>query len=279
MSAFAAAVAAEMVKLGRRPANLVLLGAFLLLLTVFRYAIPYSASLEDGGPGRAALAPALPDQLVVNALSAMPVFAGALMLVFGALTVGSEYGWDTMKTVLTQRPSRTAFALAKVAAIALSALLAVVAALAWCALLGAGVALLDGAAMDWPPAADAARGLLAGWLILTVWGLAGGALAFLTRGVALPIGLGVVWILGVENLLSGIADNLLTALQPVRDALPGANAGSLVSALAEGVAAGGPVPGVVDVVGGERAAVTLCCYALGFSLAAVALLRRRDLAG
>ena len=53
----------------------------------------------------------------------------------------------------------------------------------------------------------------------------------LLRGVALPIGLGVVWVLGIENLVSGMAESVLSALQPLRDVLPGVNAGSLVTAV------------------------------------------------
>ena len=57
---------------------------------------------------RQLLASTLPDQLVANMLGGFPVFAGALALVFGALVFGSEYGWGTVKTLLTQRPGRGA---------------------------------------------------------------------------------------------------------------------------------------------------------------------------
>ena len=66
---------------------------------------------------------------------------------------------------------------------------------------------------------------------MLMWAALGAVLGVVLRGVALPIGLGVVWVLGVENLISGVADSVLTALQPVRDVLPGVNAGSLASAV------------------------------------------------
>ena len=36
-----------------------------------------------------------------------------------------------------------------------------------------------------------------------MWATLGAMLGVVLRGVALPIGLGVVWVLGVENLISG----------------------------------------------------------------------------
>ena len=67
--------------------------------------------------------------------------------------------------------------------------------------------------------------------MLLMWAALGAVLGVALRGVALPIGLGVVWVLGVENLVSAMAGSVLTALQPLRDVLPGVNAGSLVAAV------------------------------------------------
>jgi hypothetical protein len=92
------------------------------------------------------------------------------------------------------------------------------------------------------------------------------------------IGLGVVWVLAVENLVSAVAGSVLTALQPLRDLMPGTNAGSLVHALTARVATGAATPGVTDAVSGGRAVLTLAVYvALSATVAAVAL-RRRDVA-
>ncbi len=105
---------AELFKLVRRPAAWTLLAAAAVLSQVFGYLIPYlSYAGGDSGPmegasGDSILASTLPDQLVANTLGGFPVFAGALALVFGALVFGSEYGWGTVKTLLTQRPGRGA---------------------------------------------------------------------------------------------------------------------------------------------------------------------------
>jgi ABC-2 type transport system permease protein len=91
------------------------------------------------------------------------------------------------------------------------------------------------------------------------------------------VGLGVVWVLAIEGLISGVADSLLTGLQPLRNLLPGTNAGSLVWALTTQAGDPGEVaPGVTDAVTGTRATVTLLLYLALFIAAGATLLRRQD---
>jgi ABC-2 type transport system permease protein len=105
--------------------------------------------------------------------------------------------------------------------------------------------------------------------------LLGGVLGLLLRGVALPIGLGVVWVLGIENLVSGMASSVLSALRPLRDVLPGVNAGSLVTDVMPARVLDAP-PGVNSSVAGPRALVTLACYVLVCSAVSLVVTRRRD---
>src|SRR3954464_8824954 len=108
-------VTAELFKLRKRPAVWVLLAAAAILNQIFSYLVPY-LSYKSGDPQSFAgnissadvLASTLPDQLVINTIGGFPVFAGALALVFGALMFGGEYGWGTVKTLLSQRPGRAA---------------------------------------------------------------------------------------------------------------------------------------------------------------------------
>jgi ABC-2 type transport system permease protein len=110
-----------------------------------------------------------------------------------------------------------------------------------------------------------------------MWCGLGALLGFAFRGVALPIGLGVVWVLAVEGLVSAVADSLLTSLQPLRNLLPGVNAGSLVWSLAPGGGASGEAPpGVVDAVTGGRATLSLAVYVAAFIALGALLVRRRD---
>lgn len=275
---------AEILKLRKRPATWVLLGVTLALELLFGYLLPYSSWVTSdqnfqtqGLDPQAVLTGTLPAELVPTSLGGFPVFAGALALILGALAAGSEYGWGTMQTALTQRPTRLAVYGGKLAALAAATLAVVLAVFAVNAVTAGLIATLESRPLDYPSLATLAEGIGSGWLIMGMWCGLGAVLGFAFRGVALPVGLGVVWVLGVENLVSAVADSLLTGLRPLRDLLPGVNAGSLVWSLAPGGGASGePPPGVIDAVSGGRASIALATYVLGFAVAGALLARRRD---
>jgi len=275
-------VRAELFKLRRRPAAWVLLAAAAILSQVFGYLVPYlayatgdadSAALE--GSPEAQLASTLPDQLLINTIGGFPVFAGALALVLGALVFGGEYGWGTVKTMLTQRPGRGSVLAGQLVALGAALVVAVAVLTALSALSAAGIALAEDQPMQWPGAAELAGGLAAGWLVLMTWATLGAALGVTLRSVALPIGLGVVWVLGVENLVEAMSSSALTALQPVRDVLPGINAGSLVAAVVPEAMTEAP-PGVAATVSEPRALLTLVAYVAVGTVVTVWAARRRD---
>ena len=275
---------AEILKLRKRPATWVLLGVTLALELLFGYLLPYSSWVTSdqnfqtqGLDPQAVLTGTLPAELVPTSLGGFPVFAGALALILGALAAGSEYGWGTMQTALTQRPTRLAVYGGKLAALAAATLAVVLAVFAVNAVTAGLIATLESRPLDYPSLAALAEGVGSGWLIMGMWCGLGAVLGFAFRGVALPVGLGVVWVLGVENLVSAVADSLLTGLRPLRDLLPGVNAGSLVWSLAPGGGASGePPPGVIDAVSGSRASIALATYVVGFAVAGALLVRRRD---
>ena len=274
-------VRAELFKLRKRPAAWVLLAAAAVLSQVFGYLIPYlsyttgDADSFGGGAPRDLLAGTLPDQLLINTIGGFPVFAGALALVLGALMFGGEYGWGTVKTMLTARPGRTSVLAGQL--LALGAALAV--GVAVLSLLSAatstGIALAEDQPLRWPGAVELAAGLGAGWLVLLMWASLGAVLGVTLRSVALPIGLGVVWVLGIENLVSAMAGSVLTALQPVRDMLPGVNAGSLVAAVVPDQVTE-PPPVLTTTVAEPRALATLVCYVVVCAAVAAWTARRRD---
>jgi ABC-2 type transport system permease protein len=279
-----ASFSAEILKLRKRPATWILLGVVLALTQLFGYILPYSSWLTSdqnfqtqGLNPQAVLAGTLPGELVPTSLGGFPVFAGALALILGALATGSEYGWGTMQTALTQRPTRLAVYGGKLAALAASTLAIVAATFALNATVASVIATVESRPLDYPSLAELAKGVGSGWLILSMWAGLGALLGFAFRGVALPIGLGVVWVLGVENLVSAVADSLLTGLRPLRDVLPGVNAGSLVWSLAPGGGSSGEAPpGVIDAVTGGRATLGLALYVAAFAAVGAFLVRRRD---
>jgi ABC-2 type transport system permease protein len=275
---------AEILKLAKRPATWVLCGVALALTQLFGYLLPYSSWATsdqnfqtEGMDPQAVLAGTLPGELVPTSLGGFPVFAGALALILGALATGSEYGWGTMQTALTQRPTRLAVYGGKLAALAASTLAIVLAIFALNAAVAGVIAIVESRPLDYPSLAELAQGIGSGWLILGMWSGLGALLGFAFRGVALSIGLGVVWVLAVEGLVSAVADSLLTSLQPLRNLLPGVNAGSLVWSLAPGGGASGEAPpGVVDAVTGGRATLSLAVYVAAFIALGALLVRRRD---
>lgn len=266
---------AELSKLVRRPAIWLMLAVALVLSLIFTYLVPYAgyAGATSGAPGaERGLASMLPDQLVGNSIGGLPIFAGAIALVVGVLAVGGEYGWGTWKTVLTQGPSRLTVYAGKLAVVCLATLVMVVSFFGVGALASFVVASAEDQAVSWPSLADLAVGFAAGWLIATMWAALGMLLAIWLRGVALPIGLGLVWMLAVQNLLASIAAPLLDWVASLQKGLPGPNAGSLVAAL--GGNAG--TPGVAEVVGAGQATLVMGAYLVGFALLGAVLLRRRD---
>lgn len=277
-------LSAELLKLRKRPATWIIVGIWLAMNLTFGYLIPYliyRSGSSTGPEGAAAsgqlLATVLPASLVTNVLNGYPLFGGALVLILGALMIGGEYGFGTLKTLFTQRPRRLEVLSGALAALAVVALALVVASFAISVGASSVIAAVESAPGAFPPAAELARGLAAGWLILGMWGLLGALAGIAFRSTALAIGLSLVWALVIESLIRGFA-GLLDVFDTVQRALPGVNASSLVAALdttGQGDGAGG-TPGVVAVVGGTQAVVVLACYAVGFVLVAGVLLTRRD---
>lgn len=276
---------AQLFSVVRRPAAWTVLAAATVLSAVFGYLIPYlSYRSADPGPfggasRQALLASVEPGQLVANALGGFPVFAGALALVLGALVVGGEYAAGTVKTLLTQRPSRSVVLGGQLVALVLAVVVGVLVLFVTGATLSTAITLAEGQDLRFPAATDLLAGYGAGVLILTMWAVVGATLAVLLRGVALPIGLGVVWVLGVENLVVAVAQNLLTALRPLRDVLPGVNSGSLAAAVMPNLPRGvDPPPGINTSVAEGRALVTLVGLVAACAAVSLWTWRRRDVA-
>jgi len=265
---------AELFKFIKRPAVWVLGALWLALLLAFTELFPYIAYRSAASARQAGrlLAPLLPGQLPGHVITGYPVWGGALILVLGALCWGSEYGWGTLKTMLSHRPGRLTFYVAQVSTLATSIAALVIVAFALCSLASVVIAGSGGAPLDLPPASAIAQAMAAGWLILMMWSLLGVCLAIVFRGMALPIGLGLVWILAIENLIRFTAP-LIDALGQVEKVMPGADAGSLVAALG---AATSSSTGVAAVVGGEQALWSVALYTGLFAAVGAVTLLRRD---
>lgn len=266
-------IRAEIGVQARRTANWLLLAAALALTLTFAYVIPYAGyKSATGGPG-SDLAPMLTGGFAGSAIGGMPAFIGALALIHGVLIAGSDYAWDVWKTILVQQPSRTRVFLAKVATAALGCLVLVAVLFAASAAASLVITTAEDGAVAWPGAASVAEGLGGAWLIASMWALLGMLLAIALRAVALPVGIGLVWMLAVQNLISGLAAPLLDWVDALQSWLPGGAAGSLAASLG----AREDTPAVAELTGPAQASLVIAAYLLVFAVAAGVLLRRRDI--
>lgn len=277
-------MAAELLKLRKRPAMWVLVGIYFVMGLFFGYVVPYliyktggSPELE-GVPLEQILNEILPSALVSSVVGGFPLFGGAITLIIGALVASSEYGWGTLKTILVQRPRRVEVLAGKLLAIALVTLAITVVFFLLSALLSWIIALAENRAVSWPGIVELLQGVGAGWLILGMWSLFGMTLGILFRSTALAIGLGLVWALVIESLISGFA-NLLDVLATIQRWLPGVNAGAVAASLgARAQDQAGGVPGVTSVAEGPEASALLVAYVAGMALLSTIVLRRQDIA-
>lgn len=279
-----ASLRAEVFKLRKRNAIWLVAAVWLILTLVFGYFFPYLSSTgsttgpESGSPDADdPLLQALPANLASSAIQGFPLFAGALALILGVLVMGSEFGWQTVKVLFTAGPRRGQVLAGKVVATVLLMLLLVLATFVIAAPAAWSVAALEDRPVDWPAASDLALGVLAGWLIVSMWAAFGLFLAVLVRGTALAVGLGLVWTLALETLLRLFA-SAVSALDVLQKFFPGTNAGALAGAM--GVPAQGEpggTPGVTTAIGGTQSALVLGAYLVAFTVVSSIILRRRDI--
>jgi ABC-2 type transport system permease protein len=273
-----ASLSAELRKLARRPGLWVLVSLWGAMGLVFGYLIPYliyrnpppDIPREIQG---ALLITLLPSEFIDNQLTAFPLFGAAMMLIVGVLVFGSEYGWRTLGTILTQGPGRLTILGSKLLALGVVALVFEAAAFVPAAAASSVVAAAEEVPITWPLVGDIMIGVAAGWLVLATMAAAGAFLATVVRGTALAVGIGLVYLLVIEGVFGGFAA-LSDVVAAIREWLPGANAGSLVAGVTTTI--GPETPGVTEVVGPARAVGVLSAYTAGFVLLSGYLLRGRD---
>lgn len=277
----AASFSFELLKLRKRPSTWVLGVILVFVVFFFDYYQFYASieSLEEGGndpTGQIANVQEfkdylLPESVTVNVAGLLATFGGPIALILGALAAGSEYGWGTFKTTLTQRPGRLAVLLGKLLAVSVVILVYSLLALGAGALGSYVVAGLFEEPVDWPSAWNILKALGVIWLIFGAWASLGTFFATLFRGTALAIGLGLVYGLAIEGLIFGFSDQS-RIMEAITYVLLSRNGGELSSSL-------GDVPQAFtspDPVEPAQAALVLGTYVVGLLLLAAFLFRRRD---
>lgn len=267
---------AELLRMVKWPATWVLIGVWLVLTLTFGYVFNYVAykSGDEGRNGMAGaqlLAQMMPEASGQAVLRGMPMFGGAIILVLAALAVGSGYGWGTWKTTLTAGPRRLSAMAGTLAAIGTIVVALVL--VSFVAVFGASVlvAMLENQSWAFPDGQSLVEGLVAGALIAGMFAAMGVALGVVTRGPSLSIGLGLLWVIVVENLLRGVGA-LLGPVEDLTKVLPSGAAGSLAGALGATGA-----PGVLTELSGPTALLLVAGYLSVFALIATWFTVRRDL--
>jgi ABC-2 type transport system permease protein len=272
-------IAAEILVLRKRTSTWILLGVWILLGMMFAYLLPY-LTLTGGadGPTQTPLSALLPENLTGQLLGGFPFFGGVIALMLGVLAIGSDYAWDTLKTLLLQRSGRLRVLSAKLVALAAGLVPFVLGIFAVGAVASYAIAGAEGAAIEWPTVWDLVRALAAGWLVLAAWAAFGVLLAVLSRGTALAIGMGILYTFVIEGLLAALAGEV-GWLNPLVEYSLRANAYSLVTGFGvptEALTDNGPGSFFGPFVDGGQATLVLGAFLAGFLLLSALLVRRRD---
>jgi ABC-2 type transport system permease protein len=271
------AVTAELLMLRKRAATWILLGIWTFLGVFFAYVVPYALDPEDAPGG---VEQYLPESLAGTLIAGFPFFGGVFALMLGVFALGSEYGWDTLKSVFTQRPGRGRVLAAKLTALGIVLVAFVLAVFAAGAVASYVIAQIEGAPVNWPSAWLLLRAISAGWLILAVWAALGVLLGVATRGTSLAIGVGILYALVIEGLLSAFAESV-SVIEPVTEVFLRANGYSIAVALgasAESIESSGPGSFGGPFVDSAQALAVLAAFIAAFAALSAFLLRRRDVA-
>lgn len=275
-----ASLRAEALALRKRPAIRLLALLPVVVVLLVGYAAQYlmyrsaaSGGLSYGASADMQLAVLQPDHVVRTVMNLLGELGAAIALILGALVAGSDYGWGTLKTALTQRPTRLATYLGKVLALAVVVTLLVLATYGGSLAASVLIAATAGGSVAWPTWDALATGMGDLWLIVAMWAAGGALLATLARGTALAIGLGLGWLFAVEGIVNLLA-NQVAAVKAVYQAFPGANTLALVVQFGDD--GGHPVAGVP--ARADLAPYILAAYSVAFLAAAAVLFCARDVA-
>ena len=263
-----ATIKAEWRKNRSRPAFLVSSG-LIAALTVLVYSSNWYLATHPGAGDRALPLSALyPDQFVNNVMGAGFPLGAAMAIVLGAIAAGSEYSWGTLKTLFTQGPGRLTTWSGRM--VVFTTWMGIVTAILFAvgAAYGAVIASINNQAIVWPSPTDIAKGFGAVWLILTVNGALGMAIAVLVRQSAAAIGIGVVYLLSIEIIAVRFIDRVSNGdYQWIGNLFLGQNASALIGHLSN-------AKGVT--IGAEQSLLVLLTWLVALLVVAAGLQRVRD---
>lgn len=277
------AIRAEWFKVMRRPALWVTIGLMLALSVGLEYVLVYAVAIhpprgaERLGSTLVTLRRDLyPDAVVRKTLANAGSLYGIFALIAGVLVQGSEYAWGTVKTAHLQLPGRLAIHAAQLVSIALLTVVMALGLFAVDAAASVGIALIDGQTITWPSAAELIKGLGAAWLIFGFMAVFGYTLATVFKQSAMAIGLGLAYLLVIENLVFGLLDNVGDTFKHIQEWFPVANSLYLEEALGA-VRAAAASAATVAPVDGTHALAVLILWLSAVIVISAAVVKVRDI--
>lgn len=203
-------LAAEWLKISRRPMALLLLGIFLLLTalqqTLWFLVVALQEGVFSGGQVTFNLLGDTAIEQIKLQLSLPGVFGamlsaingtgGILAIILTAGIFGSDFNWGTLRILLTRAPHRGAYLLAKLVALQLALLVAILITL----VLGTLLALLFGAVLGLPQRIGFLEvllvpvGILRALVVMLPYTLIAGASAIFGRSVIAGVGGGLIFL-------------------------------------------------------------------------------------
>lgn len=211
-----------------------------------------------------------------SGLALVQQVGGILVVILAASTIGTEFGWGTIRALLPRASSRSALLTAKLITLVLFTALVVLA--GFIAALAGGAIATSGLGLNASLGSNVAVESLAalGRTVLVMLPYA--AIAFFTalwaRSNAAGIGVGLA-VLFLEGLILSLIASAGGPLERLPEALLSENVRAVMAANAHNLPFQ-PSPRANDLPGAWRGAVVLCGYTALFVAAAFALFRRRD---
>jgi ABC-2 type transport system permease protein len=276
-----ASLRAENLKTRKRWANWILFAillAWIVLLTylTFYLVVRLSAkSIQGPVPASVLKRQLFPENYVPTVLTAAGSIGAAILLIFGALSTASEYGWLTVQTILIQKPSRLAVLGGKLLGIGITTVLVSLAMLGVTALASYVVVTIDNSSSVWPSWDVTLKAFGALVVQLAVWGSLGAFLGIAFRSAAAAIGGGLVYLFVVEALFGSLF-RTTPVVKEIFKILPGINADAINATFRLTIR---EASATTQLVGAGRAVVTLLLYLAVFTISSLLIFQQRDVGG
>jgi len=275
-----ASLRAESLKTRKRWANWILLAILLAWIVLLSYLTFYLVirlsphSIQGPVPASVLKRRLFPENYLPTVLNAAESIGAAIMLIFGALSTSSEYGWLTVQTILIQKPTRLAVLGGKLLGVGITVVVVSLALLGVTALASYVVVTVDNSSSSWPSWEVTLKAFGALVLQLAVWTSLGAFVGIAFRSAAAAIGGGLVYLFVVEALLGSLFRNT-PVVKEIFKFLPGVNGGAINATFP----ATFRDTTATALVGAGRGVVTLVLYVAIFTIGSLLIFQQRDVGG